>query len=66
MCLHRGNDFLALALSENSLIIADIGGMRVVRRINNAHSGAVNDMVFTQDAHWLITASEDLTVKVCL
>ncbi|OCT98543.1 hypothetical protein XELAEV_18010780mg [Xenopus laevis] len=61
--LHRESAMLAVALDDFTLNIFDLETKRLVRRFQG-HNGKINDMTFSPDGRWLLTASMDCTVKV--
>ncbi|XP_063820182.1 WD repeat-containing protein 36 [Pseudophryne corroboree] len=61
--LHRESGMLAVALDDFSTNIFDIETRKLVRRFPG-HNGKINDMTYSPDGRWLLTASMDCTVKV--
>ncbi|CAH2297181.1 WD repeat-containing 36 [Pelobates cultripes] len=61
--LHRESGMLAVALDDFGLNVLDIETRRIVRKFSG-HNGKINDMTFSPDGRWLLTASMDCTVKV--
>ncbi|XP_077146374.1 WD repeat-containing protein 36 [Ranitomeya variabilis] len=61
--LHRESGMLAVALDDFSINAFDIETCKLVRRFPG-HNGKINDMTFSPDGRWLMTASMDCTVKV--
>uniref|UniRef100_A0A8C9XH80 WD repeat domain 36 n=1 Tax=Sander lucioperca TaxID=283035 RepID=A0A8C9XH80_SANLU len=53
---------LALALDDFTLAVVDIETRRVVRKFAG-HHGNVNDMTFSPDGRWLVTAAMDCTIR---
>uniref|UniRef100_A0A3Q3XGH5 Uncharacterized protein n=1 Tax=Mola mola TaxID=94237 RepID=A0A3Q3XGH5_MOLML len=62
MILHRESGMLALALDDFTLLVVDIETRRVVRKFAG-HQGNINDMTFSPDGRWLITAAMDCTIR---
>uniref|UniRef100_A0A6Q2YLZ8 Small-subunit processome Utp21 domain-containing protein n=1 Tax=Esox lucius TaxID=8010 RepID=A0A6Q2YLZ8_ESOLU len=60
--LHRDSGMLAIALDDFTLNVLDTETRRIVRRFSG-HRGQVNDMTFSPDGRWLITASMDCTIR---
>ncbi|KAM4707414.1 WD repeat-containing protein 36 [Discoglossus pictus] len=61
--LHRESGMLGVALDDFSLNVFDIETRKLVRKFLG-HNGKINDMTFSPDGRWLLTASMDCTVKV--
>ncbi|XP_041825971.1 WD repeat-containing protein 36 [Melanotaenia boesemani] len=62
MKLHRDSGMLALALDDFTLVVVDIETRRVVRKFTG-HQGNINDMTFSPDGRWLVTAAMDCTIR---
>ncbi|KAM9253950.1 WD repeat-containing protein 36 isoform 3-T3 [Dugong dugon] len=62
MLLHRDSGILGLALDDFSIIVLDIETRKVVREFSG-HQGQINDMAFSPDGRWLISASMDCCIK---
>ncbi|CAL8341870.1 unnamed protein product [Arctogadus glacialis] len=60
--LHRDSGMLALALDDLTLVVIDTETGRVVRKFLG-HSGKINDLTFSPDGRWLISASMDCTIR---
>ncbi|KAJ7986988.1 hypothetical protein DPEC_G00334090 [Dallia pectoralis] len=60
--LHRDSGMLAIALDDFTLNVLDTETKRIVRKFSG-HRGQVNDMAFSPDGRWLITASMDCTIR---
>uniref|UniRef100_A0A671SP93 WD repeat-containing protein 36-like n=1 Tax=Sinocyclocheilus anshuiensis TaxID=1608454 RepID=A0A671SP93_9TELE len=60
--LHRDSGMLAIALDDFTIHILDMETRRTVRRFSG-HRGQINDMTFSPDGRWLITASMDCTIR---
>ncbi|MEE6459806.1 hypothetical protein FKM82_000744 [Ascaphus truei] len=61
--LHRESGMLGVALDDFSMNVFDIETRKIVRKFLG-HNGKINDMAFSPDGRWLLTASMDCTVKV--
>uniref|UniRef100_A0A4W6CQ21 WD repeat domain 36 n=1 Tax=Lates calcarifer TaxID=8187 RepID=A0A4W6CQ21_LATCA len=62
MMLHRDSGMLALSLDDFTLLVVDIETRRVVRKFAG-HHGNINDMTFSPDGRWLVTAAMDCTIR---
>ncbi|KAM9734451.1 LOW QUALITY PROTEIN: WD repeat-containing protein 36, partial [Menidia menidia] len=62
MKLHRESGMLAVALDDFTLEVIDAETRRVVRRFAG-HHGNINDMTFSPDGRWLVTAAMDRTLR---
>lgn len=60
--LHRDSGMLAIALDVFTVHILDVETRRIVRKFSG-HRGQINDMTFSPDGRWLITASMDCTIR---
>ncbi|KAM4809822.1 WD repeat-containing protein 36 [Rhinophrynus dorsalis] len=63
MLLHRESGMLGVALDDFGVNVFDIETRRLVRKFLG-HNGKINDMTFSPDGRWLLTASMDCTIKV--
>ncbi|XP_056393450.1 WD repeat-containing protein 36 [Hyla sarda] len=61
--LHRESGMLAVALDDFSIKVFDIETCKLVRQFPG-HNGKINDMTYSPDGRWLMTASMDCTVKI--
>ncbi|PIO33481.1 hypothetical protein AB205_0155360 [Aquarana catesbeiana] len=61
--LHRESGMLAISLDDFSINVFDIETRKLVRRFPG-HNGKINDMTYSPDGRWLMTASMDCTIKV--
>ncbi|KAG8598191.1 hypothetical protein GDO81_002524 [Engystomops pustulosus] len=61
--LCRESGMLSVALEDFSIKVLDIETYKLVRRFPG-HNGKINDMTYSPDGRWLLTASMDCTVKV--
>uniref|UniRef100_A0AAY4DNW5 Small-subunit processome Utp21 domain-containing protein n=1 Tax=Denticeps clupeoides TaxID=299321 RepID=A0AAY4DNW5_9TELE len=59
---HRDSGMLSIALDDFTLNIVDIETKRIVRKFLG-HRSQINDMTFSPDGRWLISASMDCTVR---
>lgn len=62
MLLHRDSGMLAVSLDDFSINIMDIETRKIVRKFSG-HRGQINDMAFSPDGRWLVTASMDCTIR---
>uniref|UniRef100_A0A672MZJ4 WD repeat-containing protein 36-like n=1 Tax=Sinocyclocheilus grahami TaxID=75366 RepID=A0A672MZJ4_SINGR len=63
LCLISPNSgMLAIALDDFTVHILDMETRRAVRRFSG-HRGQINDMTFSPDGRWLITASMDCAIR---
>uniref|UniRef100_A0A673T7D8 WD repeat domain 36 n=1 Tax=Suricata suricatta TaxID=37032 RepID=A0A673T7D8_SURSU len=62
MLLHRDSGILGLALDDFSISVLDIETRKIVREFSG-HQGQINDLAFSPDGRWLISASMDCTVR---
>ncbi|XP_035632533.1 WD repeat-containing protein 36 [Oncorhynchus keta] len=60
--LHRDSGMFAIALDDFTLNVLDMETKRIVRKFSG-HRGQVNDMAFSPDGRWLITAAMDCTIR---
>ncbi|XP_057214990.1 WD repeat-containing protein 36 isoform X2 [Triplophysa rosa] len=60
--LHRDSGMLAIALDDFVVNILDMETRRIVRKFSG-HRGQINDLTFSPDGRWLITASMDCTIR---
>ncbi|TSL28217.1 WD repeat-containing protein 36 [Bagarius yarrelli] len=60
--LHRDSGMLAVALDDFTISIFDMEMKRIVRHFSGQR-GQINDMTFSPDGRWLITASMDCTIR---
>ncbi|XP_054747094.1 WD repeat-containing protein 36 [Anastrepha obliqua] len=63
MRIHRESAMLAVALVNFVVHIVDVDTRVIVRKFEG-HIAKLNDMVFSPDSRWLISASMDSTIKV--
>uniref|UniRef100_A0A452UMM3 WD repeat domain 36 n=1 Tax=Ursus maritimus TaxID=29073 RepID=A0A452UMM3_URSMA len=62
MLLHRDSGILGLALDDFSISVLDIETRKIVREFSG-HQGQINDLAFSPDGRWLISASMDCSVR---
>ncbi|KAJ8791217.1 hypothetical protein J1605_020657 [Eschrichtius robustus] len=62
MLLHRDSGILGLALDDFSISVFDIETRKIVREFSG-HQGQINDMAFSPDGRWLISASMDCSIR---
>lgn len=60
--LHRESGMLALALEDFTLVVVDMETRRIVRKFSG-HHGNINDMTFSPDGRWLVSAAMDCTIR---
>ncbi|KAM4635056.1 WD repeat-containing protein 36 [Polymixia lowei] len=60
--LHRDSGMLAVALDDFTLNVVDLETRRIVRKFSG-HRGQINDMTFSPDGRWLVTAAMDCTIR---
>ncbi|XP_017316182.1 WD repeat-containing protein 36 [Ictalurus punctatus] len=60
--LHRDSGMLAVAFDDFTISIFDMEMKRIVRHFSGQR-GQINDMTFSPDGRWLITASMDCTIR---
>uniref|UniRef100_A0A5S6Q0T3 Protein-tyrosine-phosphatase n=1 Tax=Trichuris muris TaxID=70415 RepID=A0A5S6Q0T3_TRIMR len=64
LIINHDNDLLAAALDNLSIVVYDIFYRRIIRRFDNSHGAGITDLTFNPSGHWLISSSQDCTVKV--
>lgn len=62
MLLHRDSGILGLALDDFSISVLDIETRKIVREFSG-HQGQINDMAFSPDGRWLISAAMDCSIR---
>ncbi|EDW59190.1 WD repeat-containing protein 36 [Drosophila virilis] len=60
---HRESSMLAIGLDTFKIYVVDMETRVIVRKFIG-HTAKLNDMTFSPDSRWLITASMDSTIKV--
>ncbi|ALC46221.1 CG9799 [Drosophila busckii] len=60
---HRESSMVAIALDTFKIYVVDIHTRVIVRKFVG-HTGKLNDMCFSPDSRWLISAGMDCTIKV--
>lgn len=63
MRCHRESAMIAIALENFVLVVLDMDTKVVIRKFEG-HSAKINDIAFSPDSRWLISASMDATIKV--
>uniref|UniRef100_A0A1I8NQ29 Uncharacterized protein n=1 Tax=Stomoxys calcitrans TaxID=35570 RepID=A0A1I8NQ29_STOCA len=63
MRCHRESAMIAVALENFVLLVIDMDTKVVIRKFEG-HSAKINDVTFSPDSRWLISASMDTTIKV--
>lgn len=63
MLLHRDSGILGLALDDFSISVLDIETRKIVREFSG-HQGQINDMAFSPDGRWLISAAMDCSIRL--
>lgn len=61
--LHRDSGMLGIACDDFCICVFDMETRKIVRKFSG-HQGQINDMAFSPDGRWLITASMDCCIKV--
>ena len=64
MVIHRESALMAITLENLNIEIMDIITRKIVRKFNKVHQACVNDLAFSKDCRWMITVSQDKTLKV--
>ncbi|XP_073933073.1 WD repeat-containing protein 36 isoform X2 [Castor canadensis] len=62
MLLHRDSGILGLALDDFSISVLDTETRKIVREFSG-HQGQINDMAFSPDGRWLISAAMDCSIR---
>ncbi|KAH8331082.1 hypothetical protein KR067_011308 [Drosophila pandora] len=60
---HRESSMLAIGLETFKVFVVDMHTRVIVRKFSG-HTAKLNDMTFSPDSRWLITAAMDSTIKV--
>lgn len=63
MRCHRESAMIAIALENFVLLMVDMDTQVIIRKFEG-HSAKINDIAFSPDSRWLISASMDATIKV--
>ncbi|XP_073818920.1 WD repeat-containing protein 36 [Musca autumnalis] len=63
MRCHRESAMIAIALENFVLLVLDMDTKVIIRKFEG-HSAKINDVTFSPDSRWLISASMDATIKV--
>eukprot|EP01101_Sappina_pedata_P008289 TRINITY_DN4554_c0_g1_i1.p1 TRINITY_DN4554_c0_g1~~TRINITY_DN4554_c0_g1_i1.p1 ORF type:complete len:743 (+),score=272.21 TRINITY_DN4554_c0_g1_i1:174-2231(+) len=61
--LQKESSMLAIVGENLSIHLYDLDSMRIVRKFTG-HTAPINDLTFSADARWLVTCSNDCTVRV--
>ena len=60
--LHRSSSLMAVVTDDFSFKVIDIETRRVVRHFSG-HMNTINDLVWSEDARWIVSAGTDCCVK---
>lgn len=60
---HRESSMIAVALVNFVLLVIDLDTKVVIRKFEG-HSAKINDVTFSPDSRWLVSASMDATIKI--
>ena len=60
--LHKTSSLLAIAFDDFTFTLIDIETRKIVRHFNG-HTGKINDLSWSEDARWIVTAGMDCCVK---
>ena len=60
---HRESSMIAVALVNFALLVIDLDTKVVIRKFMG-HSAKINDVTFSPDSRWLVSASMDSTIKI--
>uniref|UniRef100_A0A1A9WSG0 Small-subunit processome Utp21 domain-containing protein n=1 Tax=Glossina brevipalpis TaxID=37001 RepID=A0A1A9WSG0_9MUSC len=60
---HRESSIVAVALVNFTILIVDLDTKGIIRKFEG-HNAKLNDLTFSPDSRWLISASMDATIKV--
>nr|XP_020635660.1 WD repeat-containing protein 36 [Pogona vitticeps] len=60
--LHRDSGILGIAMDDFGIVVLDTETRKIVRQFFG-HQGQINDMTFSPDGRWLISASMDCTIR---
>ncbi|XP_023292221.2 WD repeat-containing protein 36 [Lucilia cuprina] len=60
---HRESAMIAVALVDFTILVIDLDTKVVIRKFQG-HSAKINDVTFSPDSRWLISASMDATIKI--
>nr|XP_028604268.1 WD repeat-containing protein 36 [Podarcis muralis] len=62
MLLHRDSCILGIVTDDFTISVLDIETRKIVRKFSG-HQGQINDLAFSSDGRWLITAAMDCTIR---
>ena len=60
--INKDTELIAVACVDHLIRVVDFSAMRIVR-LFNGHSGSIKDLVFSSDSKWLISCSQDKTIR---
>ncbi|XP_065372448.1 WD repeat-containing protein 36 [Calliphora vicina] len=60
---HRESAMIAVALVNFTILVIDLDTKVVIRKFEG-HAAKINDVTFSPDSRWLISASMDATIKI--
>lgn len=60
--INKDTELLAVACSDSVIRVIDFSAMRLVR-LFNGHVGCIKDLIFSSDSKWLISCSQDKTIR---
>ena len=60
--INRDTELIAVACSDFVIRVIDFSAMRLVR-LFNGHSGYIKNLIFSSDSKWLISCSQDKTIR---
>uniref|UniRef100_A0A1A9ZFS9 Uncharacterized protein n=1 Tax=Glossina pallidipes TaxID=7398 RepID=A0A1A9ZFS9_GLOPL len=60
---HRDSSIIAVALINYIILVIDLDTKGIIRKFEG-HSAKLNDLTFSPDSRWIISASMDATIKV--
>ena len=60
--LHRSSSLMAIVTDDFSFTIIDVETRRVVRRFSG-HMSTINDIAWSEDARWIVSAGTDCCIK---
>ncbi|KAL9875081.1 WD repeat-containing protein 36-like [Glossina fuscipes fuscipes] len=60
---HRDSSIIAVALNNYTILVIDLATKGIIRKFEG-HSAKLNDLTFSPDSRWIISASMDATIKV--
>jgi U3 small nucleolar RNA-associated protein 21 len=60
--INKDTELIAVACSDFVIRVFDFSAMRLVR-LFNGHSACIKDLIFSSDSKWLISCSQDKTIR---